>query len=59
MEAQLHDARLCNLGEGPLWHPERGQLFWLDILGQKLLSRQGEEALEWHFDGPVSAASNR
>ena len=57
MEAQLHDARLCKLGEGPLWHPERGQLFWFDILGQKLLSRQGEETLEWNFDGPVSAAA--
>ncbi len=57
MEAQLYDARLCNLGEGPLWHPEREQLFWFDILGQKLLSRQGEETLEWNFDRPVSAAA--
>lgn len=57
MEAQLYDARLCNLGEGPLWHPEREQLFWFDILGHKLLSRQGEETLEWNFDRPVSAAA--
>ena len=57
MEAQLHDARLCKLGEGPLWHPEREQLFWFDILAQKLLSRRGEETLEWNFDRPVSAAA--
>lgn len=56
MTAELFDARACDLGEGPLWHPERDQLFWFDILGQKLLSRQGETALDWSFDRPVSAA---
>ena len=27
----VFDATTCQLGEGPLWHPERGQLFWFDI----------------------------
>ncbi|MGL4281483.1 MAG: SMP-30/gluconolactonase/LRE family protein [Albidovulum sp.] len=54
--AEVYDARLCTLGEGPLWHPERGQLFWFDILGRRLLSREGDRPLEWRFDEIVSAA---
>ncbi len=50
------DDRRCELGEGPLWHPERGQLFWFDILGKRLLTRDAEAAQEWHFDEIVSAA---
>ncbi|MAM59907.1 MAG: gluconolactonase [Maritimibacter sp.] len=56
MEATVHDARPCTLGEGPLWHPERKQLFWFDIIGQKLLSREDDAPLEWAFDEAVSAA---
>lgn len=54
--ARLYDPRPCILGEGPLWHPVRKQLFWFDILGKRLLTRQGETAQEWPFDGHVSAA---
>ncbi len=56
MTVQVHDPRPCRLGEGPLWHPRRNQLFWFDILGNRLLSRQGEEQQSWHFDDHVSAA---
>lgn len=56
MAATIFDRRSCTLGEGPLWHPERGQLFWFDILGRQLLSREGDTALEWSFDEYVSAA---
>ena len=52
----VYDRRACTLGEGPLWHPERQQLFWFDILGRKLMSRAGGKALEWQFDEYVSAA---
>jgi sugar lactone lactonase YvrE len=52
----LFDPRPCALGEGPLWHPERQQLFWFDILGKRLLSRDRGGALEWQFDEHVSAA---
>lgn len=45
----------CTLGEGPLWHPERGSLFWFDILGQRLYEYDGVER-HWSFDRPVSAA---
>lgn len=56
MNSAIFDSRRCALGEGPLWHPERKQLFWFDILGRRLLSRAGTEALEWRFDEHVSAA---
>ncbi len=56
MTATVYDARQCELGEGPLWHPERGQLFWFDILGKRLLTQEDGEAREWHFSEYVSAA---
>lgn len=55
MEPRVFDDRLCALGEGPLWHPDREQLFWVDIVGQKLRSRKEEKVFEWTFDVPVSA----
>lgn len=52
----LFDARRCILGEGPLWHPVRSQLFWFDIIGRKLMTREDGRARDWDFPGPVSAA---
>lgn len=51
-----YDDRPCELGEGPLWHPERRQFFWFDILNRRLLSREGGRAREWRFDRLASAA---
>jgi sugar lactone lactonase YvrE len=31
MKAELFYPSACELGEGPLWHQERGSLFWVDI----------------------------
>lgn len=56
MSAAVYDARPCALGEGLLWHPERGQLFWFDILGKRLLGRSGATPQEWQFGEHVSAA---
>lgn len=56
MTAQVFDPRACQLGEGPLWHPGRGQLFWFDILGNRLLTREGDAMRDWRFPGNVSAA---
>lgn len=53
----IFDARPCALGEGPLWHPLRGQLFWFDILNRRLLTRDANGAQEWHFSEMVSAAA--
>lgn len=54
--SKIFDTRRCALGEGPLWHPVRRQLFWFDILGKKLLSQKDGSALEWRFKEHVSAA---
>lgn len=48
----IHDDTICLLGEGPLWHPEREELFWFDILG-RTLHRKGQH---WRFDRIVTAA---
>jgi len=48
----IFDARPCELGEGPLWHPVREQLFWFDILNMTLHSQEQS----WGFSGYVSAA---
>jgi sugar lactone lactonase YvrE len=52
----IFDDRICHLGEGPLWHPVREQLYWFDITGRRMLTRKGEAAQEWHFAEMVSAA---
>ncbi len=48
----IHDDTNCLLGEGPMWHPERGELLWFDILSRRL-HRKGQH---WDFDCHVSAA---
>jgi sugar lactone lactonase YvrE len=56
MKVEIFDDRVCKLGEGPLWHPVREQLFWFDILGKRLLSQVDGKLLEWQFEEHVSAA---
>lgn len=52
----IFDNRPCDLGEGPLWHPTRNQLFWFDILNNRMLSRTERGPREWQFTERVSAA---
>jgi len=56
MSVTVFDDRPCALGEGPLWHPMRKQLFWFDILGKRMLSRDATGPQVWQFDAHVSAA---
>lgn len=56
MTPRIFDDRHCTLGEGPLWHPARGQLFWFDILAGDLMSRVDDSPVAWHFEEYVSAA---
>lgn len=55
----IYDDTLCQLGEGPLWHPLRGSLFWFDILGCCLYERAPTDSIaqRWEFDEFVSAAA--
>jgi sugar lactone lactonase YvrE len=48
----IYDHTICTLGEGPLWHPERGALFWFDIVGMRLHCKDRH----WQFQEHVSAA---
>lgn len=52
------DCRL-DLGEGPLWHPSRSELFWFDINAGDLYraNEAGEVLSVTHFGEPVSAAA--
>jgi sugar lactone lactonase YvrE len=52
----IFDARLCDLGEGPFWHPIREQLFWFDILKRTLHSQMDDQPQQWTFPEMVSAA---
>jgi sugar lactone lactonase YvrE len=51
-----YDDRICQLGEGPLWHPMRAQLYWFDILSKRLLTVENGQMHHWQFDEHVSAA---
>jgi sugar lactone lactonase YvrE len=51
----VFDARGCQLGEGPLWHPELETLFWVDILANKLLYKSAQGSGEWVFAQMPSA----
>jgi len=46
----------CELGEGPFWHPFRQSLFWFDIMGKRLYTKD-VELKYWQFDEYVSAAA--
>ena len=54
--SEVYDTTSCELGEGPLWHPLREQLFWFDILNSRLLTREGGKTRAVQFDEIVSAA---
>lgn len=51
-DVTLYDDTNCLLGEGPLWHPERGELLWFDILARRLHA----PGRHWDFADFVSAA---
>lgn len=52
MLPMIFDDTKCTLGEGPLWHPSRHELFWFDILSKRLHTKDDH----WQFTRHVSAA---
>ncbi|MGI9354620.1 MAG: SMP-30/gluconolactonase/LRE family protein [Rhizobiaceae bacterium] len=53
-----HFGPTCILGEGPLWHPLRQQLFWFDIPAGILYctNEHGGQRRSWNFGEAASAA---
>ncbi|SFG22593.1 Sugar lactone lactonase YvrE [Palleronia marisminoris] len=51
---EVHDHTRCLLGEGPLWHPERQQFYWCDILSRRVLTVQDGCTRGYEFDRFVS-----
>ena len=49
---------ICELGEGPLWHPERERFYWFDIpIGRlHVCNYLGGQHHQWDFGEPASAA---
>ncbi len=56
MSVKLFSDTRCALGEGPMWHPGRQELFWFDILGKRLYAKGTGAERHWQFDEHVSAA---
>ncbi|MEE3316756.1 MAG: SMP-30/gluconolactonase/LRE family protein [Pseudomonadota bacterium] len=56
IKAEVFDTRTCELGEGAFWHPTQERLYWFDILGDRLLSRDGDQAVKWAMNEHCSAA---
>ncbi len=50
------DDRACALGEGALWHPERRQLYWFDILAGRLHTREADAPRIYEIGEMASAA---
>ncbi len=55
---KIFDKTKCELGEGPLWHPIRQELFWFDILSAKMFHKKTPEQqpIVHEFNRMVSAA---
>jgi sugar lactone lactonase YvrE len=50
------DDRACALGEGALWHPGRGQLYWFDITAGRLHTREDGAPRTYEIGEMASAA---
>ena len=55
---EIFDKTLCELGEGPVWHPLRESLIWFDIMGKSLFERKigDTKPRRLSFENYVSAA---
>ncbi len=54
-QPEVFDQRICSLGEGPLWHPQRKNLYWVDLLNKRVLANGAEGEQAWEFDEMPSA----
>lgn len=57
MRVEVFDDTTCSLGEGPLWHPDRGTLLWFDIDNKVMFEKaEGGARKAYRFDRTVTAA---
>ncbi len=57
MKAELFIKASCVIGEGPVWDEKTGELWFVDVLGQKVLCSRGVEPERvLSFDQPVGFA---
>lgn len=52
---EIYDAHICECGEGPLWHPLRKQLYWVDVTTQDILTRENGQTVKIAFDEFVTS----
>ena len=55
IEPEVFDGRVCSLGEGPLWHPERKTLYWVDLLNKRVLANGADGQQAWEMGEMPSA----
>jgi sugar lactone lactonase YvrE len=55
----VFDRRVCELGEGPFYDERTGRFVWVDILGRRVLWRDGAREGEFRVGGHVGAAVPR
>jgi sugar lactone lactonase YvrE len=49
---EVWDRRRCTLGEGPVYDPASDTVFWVDILGSRILWRRADGSETGAFDTP-------
>lgn len=54
---EIYDDHICDCGEGPLWHPERKQLYWVDVTNHIVLTRENDQTRKIPFGEFVTALS--
>jgi sugar lactone lactonase YvrE len=58
-DVTVFDGRVCELGEGPFYDELTGRVVWVDILGRRVLWRDGAQEGELRVTGHVGAAVPR
>ena len=54
-QPEIYDHHICECGEGPLWHPLRQQLYWVDVTTQDVLTQTNGKTKRIPFQKFVTA----
>ncbi len=49
--------QIAGLGESPLWDPVRARIWWVDVVGQRILgcTPDGDDPTDWSYDQTVGS----